>query len=470
MRLSRWITIGLCALATASPACATGQNAMTVTIDPTQVNQTIEGFGASGAWWAQDVGGWPDEKRDAILDLLYTDTGAALTMYRFNIGAGGDDTIRDPWRRAETFEVSPGKYDWSRDANAIRVLCEVRRRGAERFVFFANSPPARLTRNGLVSGGPNGGNNLPPENYAAFSRYLLDITDHWRQELCLPYVSVSPINEPQWRWGEDGRSQEGAHYNPRQVVDVLRVVAGDIERRGLPIELEGPESGAWEGGGARAYVRAILEDAVLSQAMDKIGIHSYWSDADDRVAMVQMLRSRGAQVKLAMTEWCQMRRGRDVGMDSAMHQANVMWEDFVLGGVVSWEAWIAVSKYDYRDGLIYINPGEREIVVPKRLWAMANFSRFVRPGMRRVEASSSNKDVRVAAFSDAESGRVVCVLINNSGQTQDAGVSLDNLKGKTVTAYTTSDAADLAERKGVTLDGVQLPAQSVTTVVIDREP
>jgi hypothetical protein len=48
------------------------QQMTTITIDPTQRYQTLEGFGASGAWWAQAIGGWSDENRQRVVDLLFS--------------------------------------------------------------------------------------------------------------------------------------------------------------------------------------------------------------------------------------------------------------------------------------------------------------------------------------------------------------------------------------------------------------
>ena len=52
-----------------------------IRLDYNAVDQKIEGFGASGAWWAQDVGGW-DNLSD-IMDLLYDrKKGIGLNIYQ----------------------------------------------------------------------------------------------------------------------------------------------------------------------------------------------------------------------------------------------------------------------------------------------------------------------------------------------------------------------------------------------------
>jgi O-glycosyl hydrolase len=150
-----------------------------ILVDFTQELQTLEGFGASGAWWAQDVGGWEDEVRERIVKLLFDqEEGIGLSIYRYNIGGGDGESIPDAWRRAETFEVEPGVYDWSRDANAVWVLKAAQRAGVEHFVAFANSPPARMTVSGRTNGEENGLSNLAPEMYAEFANYLVDVVRH----------------------------------------------------------------------------------------------------------------------------------------------------------------------------------------------------------------------------------------------------------------------------------------------------
>ena len=67
-----------------------------ILIDPQKTYQTIESFGVSGAWWAQEIGGWeePDEesglpKRERIAELLFDrEKGIGVSCYRYNLGAG----------------------------------------------------------------------------------------------------------------------------------------------------------------------------------------------------------------------------------------------------------------------------------------------------------------------------------------------------------------------------------------------
>jgi len=96
--------------------------------------QTIESFGASGAWWSQYVGSWDKPYgnqtvpvRDAIATLLYSrEDGIGLSGYRYNLGAGsyhsGKGIFWNPNRRAQSFEKKAGEYDFTRDEHAVWFL------------------------------------------------------------------------------------------------------------------------------------------------------------------------------------------------------------------------------------------------------------------------------------------------------------------------------------------------------------
>lgn len=51
--------------------------------------QTIIGFGASGAWWPDDVVGFSPASRALVARLLFDrSAGLGLSIYRYNIGGG----------------------------------------------------------------------------------------------------------------------------------------------------------------------------------------------------------------------------------------------------------------------------------------------------------------------------------------------------------------------------------------------
>lgn len=438
-----------------------------VRIDPAAPVQTIEGFGAAGAWWAQDVGGWEDEQRTLVADLLFDPAkGAGLSIYRYNLGGGNGENIPDPWRRAETFEAGPGVYDWSRDANALWMLRAARDRGVEGVVAFVNSPPARMTVSGLTTGEKDGKTNLAPEMYAEFARYLIDTVRHLRDEEGIPVRWISPVNEPQWAWSYKN-GQEGSHYGPAEVLALARVLLPALAESGLEdVQLSLFESGEWKS--SAVYIDKLASDRAVWAALPHLAIHSYWSTRSDKEAFMTYWERNHGDKPLWMSEWTEMQEGRDAGMESALFMAGTIHDDLTVPNVTSWQYWIAVSKYQYRDGLIYVDPLDRRVTPAKRLWVLGNYARFVRPGFVRLE-TSGGEPLQVTAFRSADGARWVVVAINPTGEPVE--LRLEAASG-TLPAqaelYETSAQSDLARvAAGPAASPWLLAPQSVTTLVLD---
>ena len=455
---------------------------MNITIRFDRPRQTLSGFGVSGAWWAQEVGGFTETDpasglpvRERAARLLFSrEEGIGITQYRYNLGAGSKESGRGRFdqenRRAECFETSPGVYDWSKDENAVWMLKEAVRLGAEEITLFANSPPERLTRNHKAHLDRPLATNLPKKNYEAFARYVLDCAAHFLAE-GIPIKYVSPINEPVWVWTG---SQEGCHYRPLQGYALLRVFARRLRERPA---LSGVKLSGAENGDIRWFNKTwsrIMLSKTLRAVSDGVDVHSYFLPVpsflpaplrkvlDDRLAYLKRFRRwldrRNASVRVS--EWCHMRGGRDCGMGSALVQARVMAEDLSLLEAEGWQLWIAMSNYDYCDGLIYYD-GEETLTLTKRLFAFGNFSRFVRPGAVRLETEGAGS----AALAFSQNGETALVLRNGAASPESVRT---NLSGPGV-LWVTDETRDLAPTPVADRGAFTLPPRSVCTLTADAE-
>ncbi|MDI6617312.1 MAG: glycoside hydrolase [Clostridiales bacterium] len=425
--------------------------------------QEIEGFGASGAWWAQDVGGWSNISE--IMDFLYeSKKGIGLNIYRYNIGAGYPCLTDDPWRSTQTIEVSPGLYDMNRDKNSINAMKEAVKHGAT-VELFSVSPPARLTKSGYSSGEASGKSNLSEENEDEYAKYLADITQLFFEK-GIPVKYLSPINEPQWNWKS---GQEGCHYEPGQVLDLSRKVTLELKKRKLPVKLSIDESGKWND---RDYTlsmyRTVMQDDLLSKAIDHFAVHSYWSNADDKREAAIYFSQFNNMLPLHQTEWCEMKNGNAKGMDAALVLAKTIHEDMTILSVSTWEAWLAVAKGDYRDGLVYVNTATEEYETSKRLWSFGNYSRFIRPGYRRIKAEIEDNNLLVSAYVSPKSDKTVIVFVNPSKE--EKSIVFNGLNGKYSEVYETSVNYNCSLVKKIAdLQSYILPSESVTTFVIQAK-
>ncbi len=457
--------------------------AETVTIDESITHQTIESFGTSGAWWSQYVGTWDSKymntmrtNRQRIATLLFDPTyGIGLTNYRYNLGAGsadsGNGNYTDPNRRAQSFETAPGVYDWTKDEGAMWFVQEVTRLGCEEVVLFFNSPLERLTRNGWAHLTPGGEkNNIDPANYDEWAVYACDVTEHFL-ELGIPVKFLSPINEPQWDWTG---SQEGCHYEPHEIAGVYLAFLEEMQKRPAlaHVELSGPESGEW-GGATTKYVSALLNNAVLREHFTAIDCHSYWTNTQTKISFRNYMDVHYPDVKLRMSEWCEMVNGSDFGMDSALVLAKCVQEDLTVLDVVSWCTWVGVAPGGYHDGLLYATEagdGSISIVPVKRLWAYGNFTRYIRPGFVRVDTQGA-KDAHPVAFKGEVNGKqqLVMVLINDKYTAQTLKLEGDFSAYSTMQIHETSNYRDLAKTySGAVKTDVTVPMQSVITIVLSE--
>ena len=452
---------------------------MEIRINKNRIYSEFEGFGASGAWWAQEVGGWTHideasgkEVRDRIAELLYSkENGIGLRTYRYNIGAGsahsGNGDIGNPLRRTESFDDGDGRYDFSRDKNAVYMMKKSAECGADEIILFVNSPVERLTKNGWshLCKHQIMRDNLAKKNYKSFATYCLDVTEHFLKE-GLPVKYLSPINEPIWIWNG---GQEGCHYSPLSAARVMKVFADEMDKRPAlkDVKLSGVESGdlRWFN---KSYTRALMHHKSVRNRIDAVDVHSYClplpipvKGFNDRLAFVKRYRKwldrHYPSLPVKMSEWCHMNGGRDKTMTSALVTADTIYNDIALLNVTSWQHWIAVSEVDYCDGLIYINLPDKTFEMTKRYYVTGNFSKYIPFGAKRIEIDCDDKELKLLAFTKDD--KTVVIAINDKAEAKTV-----SLPSETVLTVVTDKDNNLCE-KTVSGRNLTLTQGSVTTII-----
>lgn len=434
-------------------------------------HQIFEGFGTSSAWWSQTIEN--EETAREIARLLYDDeTGLGLDIYRYNIGGGEkenpDCRIGDVNRRTESFyvlnkETGEYEYDFTRDANARRMLDMAVEYGAKEVILFCNSPHFSMTASGHASGGlTEYASNLPKENYMEFVDYVLTIAD-WFVSQGYPVTAISPINEPMWKWGGDWVGQEGCHYTADETVAVLELFALEMQKRNSPYKLSGPESGQLSPE-YYEYIDKFFESEILNDFCDTYSGHSYWIDNNYWVKtdVGNKFANQYPDKKLEMSEWCELPLKIDsTTIDSGLYKANIIAQDLNLMNAVSWQSWTAVNG----DGLMEIINGE--LVIYSRYYAYKQFANFIKPGMTRIDVLDSFKDdSKVVSTAFKGDDETVIVLINNEETPQDIKLYgfYDSMEAHLTDATHNCENTYSGEfeRK------ITLPEKSITTVILTK--
>lgn len=509
-----------------SDAFAEDQSPIFVEIRPEVEHQTMDGFGASDAWRAQFVGkNWPMDKRNKVADLLFSQEddeegnpkGIGLSIWRFYLSAGiseqdGVPDIGNPWRRGECFQNADGTYDWSRYSGQRFFLQAAKERGVERFLAFPNAPPIHISKNGKAYATKGDIHlNVKPGRMSDYAEYMVEVMDHFSQN-GTPFDYLSPINEPQWNW--DGSGQEGTPALNEEIYALVRYLSHGLSARGLKTKIVISEAGTIGHACMDMSAMGMTSDGRDDQArfffnknspfyigdlpnVEKtISAHSYHSvwpldkQVEYRHIVRNALNDANPDLGYWMSEYCILQRngeigsggGRDLTMKTALYVARIIHNDLTLCHAKSWQWWTAITECDYKDGLVYLDDGsqgetgkmgsnvdslQHDGVVrdSKLLWVLGNYSRFVRPGMVRIECSLSEEQsmedgLLVSAYRDAEKGHTVYVFTNLAEQERRVSIGTDR-KAK---VYTTDKERNL-ELSFQRLDGIGIPGRAVVTVV-----
>ncbi len=471
---------------------AAGQTAAVhINIDPEVTYQTIDNFGASDAWSAQFVGNWPAEKKNTIADWLFSsDTTAAgqpkgigLSLWRYNIGAGSTEQgegsgITDEWRRAAK---------WQNQSGQLWFLQAAKERRVKQFLAFLNSPPVNLTINGRAFA-DKGNCNIKPDNYDAFATYIADAMEGISKMAGIRFDVISPVNEPQWDWSDN--KQEGCPYDNDQISGLTRSLSKTLAARKLSTKIMVSEAGQLDylyGGKNKPargqQITAFFDNSSpdylgnLSNVSRVISGHSYFTTSP-RTASIRTREEVAGHIKsfkglgFWQSEYCILGDNageingnkRDYGMDAALYLARVIHDDLTVANASAWQYWLAISPYDYKDGLIYIdkNKQDGQYHDSKMLWAMGNYSRFVRPGAKRISADvQGDSSLLVSAYKNTDQS--ISVVIVNSTH-DDRHISLDRKKGqfRRLRSYVTSGEDNLHPL--AVNNSIVIPARAVVTV------
>ncbi|MCD9017534.1 glycoside hydrolase [Parachryseolinea silvisoli] len=488
-------------------------DARVVTIHVDDRRQTIHNFGGSDAWACQFVGQWPDDKRQRVADWLFSmdndangkPQGIGLSLWRFNIGAGSaaQNNISDEWRRTEGFLNTDGSYTWTRQAGQQWFLEAARQRGVDRFVAFVNSPPVQLTRNGKAYSGNGEQGNILSSRYGDYAVFLATVVKHFRDQGTV-FNYLSPFNEPQWEW--TGNGQEGSPYTNQEIYDITRKLDSVFIAEGLAAKIQLAEAGKinylYET--ADKPTRGNQVDDFFSptspryvgdmKSVDKvISAHSYFTSApmdqmlSVRKAVDAKIKASSVPLEFWQSEYCVLGEqeeipgpGKDRGMTTALYVARLVHHDLTVANASAWHWWTSLSAYDYKDGLVYVekNKADGTVEDTKLLWALGNFSRFVRPGSVRVAVSSDDvaidnvQGLLVSAYVHDDTHKLVTVIVNYGREDVPLHLSVEGRADVPVIAYITSAGVgdDLKPRPVQdSHEPVTIPGRSVVTLVSTLE-
>lgn len=443
-----------------------------ILVQPEEGYDDFEGWGTSLAWWGHILGQWEDEEKfNEVMDLVFdVDKGLGLNIVRYNIGGGENPNIEEntlrPGGDVPGFQPEEGVWDFEADAGQRNVMIAAFDRGATIAEAFSNSPPYWMTVSGSVTGAEDGGNNLKDEYYDAFADYLTEVVKLYRETYDITFRTLTPLNEPISNWWIKGNIQEGAHFSIDAQMRILKKVAQSLEEKGLT----DTTVSASDENSIDETVRVLKNyDEETLNAITQINTHSYSG------MKLQALHkfANDNEKRLWMSEFgaggSEPHNHQD--MTSVMQLAERVVFDLRMLQPAAWVYWQAVEDESAKNNWGFIHSDFRvgeTYDMTKQYYAMANFSKFIRPGSSIILTTDGRS---VAAYHE-EDKQLTIVVRNELEDEKELAYDLSEFDFETRVAdvYETTAQKDLEKSEhDIYSNGlkIEVEGQSITTIVIN---
>ncbi len=439
-----------------------GSKSHDATINWSDTRQIIDGFGASSAFFGQSL---TNEQADQLFDPK---KGIGLSLLRTMIGAPAD-TASDGSEPATGANPVP-------TAPELVTAQQAAIRGCQIWAAAWTPPPIWKTTNSKYGSGTDSAGNafatntLLPAHYPDFAQYLVQYVDTLATaDPPVKLLGISASNEPDYV-----ASWDNAQWDPDALTTfIAQDLAPALHDKYPDVKIIAPDVAGVAN--LDKYVTPMLADSKAASAVPIVAAHGYQG------AFGGYTKPSKAGKSYWETEWSQENANGDTpdpSMASALVMAQRMHSDLVTTGMNAWSWWAIYINADGLNDDTRLNPAfiqpDASLGTPymfKRGYAFGNWSKFVRPGFHRLNATDSpTGGVLTEAYRD-DSNHLAVIAINTNTSSVTQKFVLDGNTIDALTPWVTSpDPGDnLAPKSPVALANgdfsYALPAQSVVTFV-----
>lgn len=439
---------------------------ISLTVNLAQTHQPIDGFGVSEAFQrALTIYKLPSLERRRALDLLFhPTTGAGLSILRNGIGSSPDsrdDHMVSIQPRSPGSPTAAPVYTWdASDSGQLWLTTEAVHTYGVRTVYANawSAPGYMKTNNNDANGGSLCG--VPGTSCgdwrAAYAAYLIQHLRYYAAAN-ITITHLGFLNEPDLT-----TSYASMRSTPQQAASFLGVLrtavaASDLVHKPL---LTCCDTMSW----------AAAPPFIAAAAPDVATAHAYTSGPTSPLGKGKAWMTEAADNNGGWTSAWYSKGGAGEGWT----WANNVHAALTQGNVSGYLYWIGAQDRSTNTNsklVRVVGSGEgKRVEASKRLWAMAGWSRFVRPGAVRVGVEGVSGGLKVTGFKGGD-GEVVVVVVVNGGA-GERGVSV-GVKGGAVVekaeAWVTDGGRSL-EKTEVKVDGGKavgsVPGRGMVTFVL----
>jgi glucuronoarabinoxylan endo-1,4-beta-xylanase len=413
--------------------------------------QTMTGFGVAGAWVGDHLQTVIDQQhQQEVLDRLFTNAGLGLSILRTKI---------EPNVASQGYNAG---QDW--------LMQQAKQRGVTQFYSTPWTPPSEWE---------DSSNRLRPEYYDEYAQFLTDYLKMSKNHgITIGWLSLQ--NEP-----DLDTEYESCEWSELQLCSFVPMLRTSLNNNGLSnVKLLAPEAMGWSQTDRYADQ---LDSTGHSALLDVLATHAYGGEEDQATQNTYRthLRDQAAAVGLPvwMTEWSDLDvrwNGTNLndplvfGIDDGLKWAGRVSNDLTRANTAAWLYWWIYNPNGFPNGAnqgLIVRTPDNDFLYPKRFYAFAQFSRFIRPGAQRLILSGIPSSLQVASFRSPNGQSIVTVVVNATSSSVPVNLNFSQFNaGSSAQVYRTSASENTASKPSAAVSGgvlaTTIAAKSVTTFIV----
>jgi glucuronoarabinoxylan endo-1,4-beta-xylanase len=428
--------------------CAPYSDAQTATIDWNNTHQVIDGFGAAtGGSNDGRYSGSSTFTSEQASFFFSTSSGIGLSLLRTAVPDDGSCTTVNAMCAGQVSSMqlatAHGATIWSSPW----------------------SPPASMKTNGsTICDTGTGVSSLNSDSYSSYAQYLVNYVKSLSSLYGITLYALSVQNEPNTCFGYDGAIWSAANLDTFIKSDLGPAFVSAGVSSTLIMT---PESSRYDS--LASLAGTTMRDA---PAAAYVGINA-WHDYDAAPSVINPYASQnklyweteasaGPGYGPSLCEGCW-----DPSMADALMWAQIVDNRLAVANANAWNYWKLIDYAGNKDneGLVGFDG-----TISKRAYMLGNYSKFIRPGYVRIDATHTPQTgLTISAYKDASTGSFAIVVTNQNSSNVSQIFKLNGFTAAMVTPEITSASLNLAEQSSVPITGATfsytLSATSVTTFV-----
>ncbi|WP_078832515.1 glycoside hydrolase family 30 protein [Sediminibacterium ginsengisoli] len=387
-----------------------------VFIDPANKFQSFTGIGgALTDAAAETFAKLPANKQKEFLTAYFdADKGIGFTIARTNIhscdfSSGSYTYVADNDKELKSFSIAHDQQ------YRIPFIKQAIAAAGGKLPLYASpwSPPAWMKdNNSMLQGG-----KLKAEYRQSWADYYIKFIRAY-EAAGIPVWGLSVQNEPmaKQRW-------ESCIFSAEEERDFIKQYLGPtLHKAGMANK----KLIAWDHNRDLLYQRAsvILNDKDAAKYVWGIGFHWYetWTGGPMQFDNLRLVNQAFPDKNLIFTEGCKEKFSMDSVYNWSLGEryGNSMINDF-NNGTVAWTDWNILL--DEKGGPnhvgnfcfapVHADTRTGELIYTNAYYYMGHFSKFIRPGAKRIAASSSRAQLQTTAFQNTD-GSIAVVVMNTT--------------------------------------------------------